>query len=543
MKPLVLTLEKLKEAYSIKGQLNLSQCEELALIEQAYNNHHKCLSRIKRLLLTQCAFKESGIKFFDTYDKLIPCYNIEPVEKITDAYLGQILFFEADKCCLFPVWIKPAIIYKWCQGINNLNEIWETSEGECNVLMETVLSKVHKKINSTLLNHLLCLILDHNLADYITAKNNTVLTYKDMMRTNAFGLIRGLQFSAFVFQYYSWVLDLLILGLQRASKMAGPPQLPDNFLQFCNSATETPPPLLGTPGKAQFNMRTMFELDATDYLTVLDGVRQLCIVGHLDMTKSIKFQDGPQLHSVLETYPGFGEFDDPKWPIKVLNKACEVGVEPPVEPPASAARTRPTTRTPVHIPTEAVVTPANPSTRPPVSIRPRSRVTTPLDPAPPAEPTGPTHTPPELWLSPPPLASKPAPTAPARLATRPPTSSTSSGMTGQPFGGPLTLASCTNTVLSQVGSTFLDLGVPDDDDEVSDAPPTEPESQTASKGRGKAASKGAEGGKASEGSGAASEKAATKGSKQAAKKAANQASTNTPAPTAATRTRRNANRS
>jgi pre-mRNA-processing factor 8 len=69
------------------------------------------LSRIKRLLLTQRAFKESGIEFFDTYDKLIPCYDIEPVEKITDAvsfthlthwsslsellqYLDQFLFFE-----------------------------------------------------------------------------------------------------------------------------------------------------------------------------------------------------------------------------------------------------------------------------------------------------------------------------------------------------------------------------------------------------------------------------------------------------------------
>jgi hypothetical protein len=25
------------------------------------------------------------VEFFDTYDKLIPCYDIEPVEKITDA--------------------------------------------------------------------------------------------------------------------------------------------------------------------------------------------------------------------------------------------------------------------------------------------------------------------------------------------------------------------------------------------------------------------------------------------------------------------------
>lgn len=82
---LVLALEKLKEAYSVKGRLNQSQREELALIEQAYDNPHECLSRIKRLLLTQRAFKESGIEFFDTYDKLIPCYDIEPVEKITDA--------------------------------------------------------------------------------------------------------------------------------------------------------------------------------------------------------------------------------------------------------------------------------------------------------------------------------------------------------------------------------------------------------------------------------------------------------------------------
>jgi pre-mRNA-processing factor 8 len=112
----------LKEAYSVKGRLNQSQREELALIEQAYDNPHECtsnlhpglsfgsfartgLSRIKRLLLTQRAFKEAGIgellvvcgcktakliaipyqEFFDTYDKLIPCYDIEPVEKITDA--------------------------------------------------------------------------------------------------------------------------------------------------------------------------------------------------------------------------------------------------------------------------------------------------------------------------------------------------------------------------------------------------------------------------------------------------------------------------
>lgn len=54
-------------------------------------------------------------------------------------------------------------------------------------MMETVLSRVYEKIDLTLLNRLLRLILDHNLADYITAKSNVVLTYKDMSHVNGFG--------------------------------------------------------------------------------------------------------------------------------------------------------------------------------------------------------------------------------------------------------------------------------------------------------------------------------------------------------------------
>ena len=172
-------------------------------------------------------------------------------------YLDQFLFFEADKRGLFPAWIKPAdteppplayykvhtcpyiiftmVIYasffQWCQGINNLTDVWETSEGES------------IKIDLTLLNRLLCLIVHHNLVDYITAKNNTVLTYKDMAHTNAYGLICGLQFSAFIFQYYGLVLGLLDLGLQHGSRMAGLPQIPNNFLQYHDSAMETHHPI------------------------------------------------------------------------------------------------------------------------------------------------------------------------------------------------------------------------------------------------------------------------------------------------------------
>lgn len=249
-KILVLALERLKEQYSVKGRLNQQQREELALIEQAFDEPAVTLARIKRLMLTQRAFKEASMEFFDTYEKLIPCFDIEPIEKITDAYLDQYLSYEATRRDLFPAWIKPAdteppplLVYKWCNGINNLQDVWETKSGECGVLMETTLSRVYEKIDLTLLNRLLRLIMDHNLADYITSKNNITIVWKDMSHVNQYGLIRGLQFSAFVFQYYGLILDLLILGLSRATEMAGPPQMPNGFLQFKDRETETQHPI------------------------------------------------------------------------------------------------------------------------------------------------------------------------------------------------------------------------------------------------------------------------------------------------------------
>ncbi|GKT95624.1 pre-mRNA-splicing factor SPP42 [Colletotrichum tofieldiae] len=227
-KILILALERLREAYS----------------------PGTTLERIKRFLLTQRAFKEVGIDMNDNYSTINPVYDIEPIEKISDAYLDQYLWYQADQRHLFPAWIKPSdsevpplLTYKWAQGINNLDKVWETENGECNVMIETELSKVYEKIELTLLNSLLRLIMDHNLADYITAKNNVQLTYKDMNHVNSYGMIRGLQFSAFVFQYYGLVLDLLLLGPQRASEIAGPPQSPNDFLQFRDKETETRHPI------------------------------------------------------------------------------------------------------------------------------------------------------------------------------------------------------------------------------------------------------------------------------------------------------------
>ncbi|CDK28553.1 unnamed protein product [Kuraishia capsulata CBS 1993] len=249
-KILVLALENLKDAYSAKGRLNSSQREELALIEQAYDNPHECLARIKKFLLTQRVFKEVSLEMMDYYSHIVPVYEIDPLEKITDAYLDQYLWYESDKRHLFPNWVKPGdseipplLVYKWCQGMSNLEDVWDTSEGQCDVLLQTSLNKVAEKVDFTLLNRLLRLIMDSNMADYITAKNNVSITYKDMNHINQYGLIRGLQFSSFVLQYYGLMLDLLILGLDRATDLAGPPQMPNDFMEFRDLETQVRSPI------------------------------------------------------------------------------------------------------------------------------------------------------------------------------------------------------------------------------------------------------------------------------------------------------------
>ena len=206
-KLLILALERLKECYGAQSRLNQTMREELGYIEQAYDNPHEALSRIKRHMLTQRTFKEVAVQFTDLYSHLMPMYEIEPLEKITDAYLDQYLWFEADKRHLFPNWMKPSdseppplLVYKWCQGINNLHDVWNTENGECVVLLESVMENVYDKIDLTLLNRLLRLIVDHNIADYMTAKNNVAISFKDMMHTNTYGLVRGLQFAAFAYQ-------------------------------------------------------------------------------------------------------------------------------------------------------------------------------------------------------------------------------------------------------------------------------------------------------------------------------------------------------
>lgn len=250
VKLLVLALENLRDQYNMSARLNQQQREELALIEEAYDNPHECLSRVKKLLLTQRIFKGVEISFMDYFSHAVPVYKVDPLEKITDAYLDQYLWYEAERRSLFPNWIKPSdhenqpnLVWKWCQGINNLKDVWEYANGESTVHLQTTLENMTENIDLLLLNRLLRLVMDSNLAEYICAKMNVAINFKDMSHDNNFGLIRGYQFSAWVVQYYGLMIDLLLLGIPRAQELAGNIKSPNVFMQFEDENIEKSHPI------------------------------------------------------------------------------------------------------------------------------------------------------------------------------------------------------------------------------------------------------------------------------------------------------------
>ena len=107
--------------------------------------------------------------------------SIHICECIKGSFLRLYCYVFAVQCCSVCdiLSLKDAIcMLLFPPGINNLQDVWDVAEGECNVMMESFFEKMYEKMDLTLLNRLLRLIVDHNIADYMTAKNNIVINYK-----------------------------------------------------------------------------------------------------------------------------------------------------------------------------------------------------------------------------------------------------------------------------------------------------------------------------------------------------------------------------
>lgn len=63
----------------------------------------------------------------------------------------------------------PACVFKWWQVINNLQDVWDASGGECDVMLHTKIEKFSKQIDLTMFNRLVlmdCAVLVILARDY-----------------------------------------------------------------------------------------------------------------------------------------------------------------------------------------------------------------------------------------------------------------------------------------------------------------------------------------------------------------------------------------
>jgi len=226
---LIVTLGHLKDQFSANVKLNLQQKEEMELLEYAYNNSNEVLKTIKRYLLVKRTFKEIYISFMDHFDNIVPVYEIDAVEKLTDAYLDHFLWFENNILEIIPNWVKPSdkeilphLVYKWCKNYNEvIKSMQKTIYKKDNtiILFKSKIKNLHSKIDFFFLNRLLKICIDYNIVDYITSRNNVYISYKDMNYLNKFGLIRGIQFSSFLIQYIGILLDFTLIGIEKARNL------------------------------------------------------------------------------------------------------------------------------------------------------------------------------------------------------------------------------------------------------------------------------------------------------------------------------------
>jgi hypothetical protein len=84
-------------------------------------------------------------------------------------------------------------------------------------IQNSVLNLLAKKYDTSGKNYLSFrnlrnyVIVVNNIADSMATKNNVVISFKDMSHTTSFAVLMGLQFTSFIIQFYTLLMDLLII--------------------------------------------------------------------------------------------------------------------------------------------------------------------------------------------------------------------------------------------------------------------------------------------------------------------------------------------
>lgn len=231
-KLLAIALDGIRAAHASASRPGAAAREELALVDAASERPHDALAQIKRALLGKRVFRPVSVEVADDGHVVRPLFSVDAADRVADAYLDAYLWHEAGRRALFPPWVRPADgepaplhVHRVCRELGLRRDLLDVSGGSALVFVEVRAERLLERVDLALLGRLLRLVVDAALADYICARANAQLAYKDMAHRRACGVLPGLAFSAFVLQAYALLtLDVCVLGPQRALELgAGAP--------------------------------------------------------------------------------------------------------------------------------------------------------------------------------------------------------------------------------------------------------------------------------------------------------------------------------
>lgn len=146
------------------------------------------LSEIKNRILTQRVFKEVHFKLRDNISSAVPTYEVSEEERQIDSFVD--------------LWISYFFNRTEDLFIRNIFRL-KAFSFFCTIRIKTL------PMDLNLLHHVLSIFIDTNIVQYLIARLNCTVVYKDINFVNRIGVLKGFEFSFLIYEAYYAAIDFL----------------------------------------------------------------------------------------------------------------------------------------------------------------------------------------------------------------------------------------------------------------------------------------------------------------------------------------------
>lgn len=105
--------------------------EEIAVIEHCADNLEDTMQRILHHFRHTRNFKEVQFEFYDNYHQITPVYYVDPLEKVSDLFLCNYLYYKIKKLRIIKDYNLPddrhipqTFIYNLCEKLATVEDLF-----------------------------------------------------------------------------------------------------------------------------------------------------------------------------------------------------------------------------------------------------------------------------------------------------------------------------------------------------------------------------------------------------------------------------------